>query len=173
MANVLIIGAGIGGLCTAVRLLKKGFNVTIIEKEFSVGGKINLDGNEDFRFDLTASIMMIPDIFLEVLKDMKEKDIELIKLEPIYSVHYYDGTSYKFYSDMTKMNQELRKIDSNLPKQYEKFLFNTLKNYIESKDNYLDEAIIKLGELFKLSKLKEIISLQINLMPWKIYLKKA
>ena len=41
MANVLIIGAGIGGLCTAVRLLKKGFNVTIIEKEFSVGGKIN------------------------------------------------------------------------------------------------------------------------------------
>ena len=93
MANVLIIGAGIGGLCTAVRLLKKGFNVTIIEKEFSVGGKINLDGNEDFRFDLTASIMMIPDIYLEVLKDMKEKDIELIKLEPIYSVHYYDGTS--------------------------------------------------------------------------------
>lgn len=162
MGNVLIIGAGIGGLCTAVRLLKKGFNVTIIEKEFSVGGKINLDGNEEFKFDLTASIMMTPDIYLEVLKDMKEKDLELIKLEPIYSVHYYDGTSYKFSSEITRMNQELRKIDVNLPSQYEKFLFNTLKNYIEIKENYLDAPMIKLRELFKLNKIKEMIAMQID-----------
>ncbi len=41
MKEVIIVGAGIGGLCTAIRLLAQGYKVTILEKENTVGGKIN------------------------------------------------------------------------------------------------------------------------------------
>ena len=39
--NIIIIGAGIGGLCTALRLAKKGYQVTILEKNKQPGGRLN------------------------------------------------------------------------------------------------------------------------------------
>ena len=52
--NVCIIGAGIGGLVTGVLLTKKGYNVTIFEKESQIGGRaFSLEGNhiklEDYK----------------------------------------------------------------------------------------------------------------------------
>ena len=39
--TAIIIGGGIGGLCTAARLLKNGYQVTVIEKEAKIGGRAN------------------------------------------------------------------------------------------------------------------------------------
>jgi phytoene dehydrogenase-like protein len=40
--SVLVVGAGIGGLATALRLAKKGYKVEIIEKNNQAGGRLNL-----------------------------------------------------------------------------------------------------------------------------------
>ncbi|MDF2675412.1 MAG: phytoene desaturase, partial [Clostridiales bacterium] len=64
--KVIIVGAGIGGLSAAVRLLGRGYEVKLYEKEEMIGGKINLIKTPDFQFDLTASILMNPEIFTEV-----------------------------------------------------------------------------------------------------------
>lgn len=129
MKEVIIVGAGIGGLCTAIRLLAQGYKVTILEKENTVGGKINIKKGAGFKFDLTASIMMTvksyTDIFQEAGRDYREY-FELIKVDPIYNVNYYDGTNHKFYSDIEKMKDSLEKIQGGLSKEYEKFLFKTL-----------------------------------------------
>lgn len=162
MKKVIIVGAGIGGLTTAIRLLKKGFDVTIIEKEFNVGGKVNIHGNADFKFDLTASIMMTADIYLEVFKDFKEENLELINLEPMYNVYYYDGTNYKFYSDIVKMKNQLAKLDIKLPTQYEKFLINTLKNYEICKEKFLDKPMINLNEIIDVEKFIKVFDMKIN-----------
>ncbi|MFD3156831.1 FAD-dependent oxidoreductase [Haloimpatiens sp. FM7330] len=66
--SVIIIGAGIGGLATAVKLLSKGYKVTIYEKDKQIGGKINFIETDNFRFDLTASILMTPQIYKEVFE---------------------------------------------------------------------------------------------------------
>lgn len=91
MKKVIVIGAGIGGLCTAIKLLSKGYDVTILEKEENVGGKVNIKIKNGARFDLTASVLMTPktytDIFSEVRKDYKDY-FEMIKIDPIYNVFY-------------------------------------------------------------------------------------
>ena len=90
MKKVIVIGAGIGGLCTAIRLLNKGYDVTILEKEQRIGGKVNIKIKDEARFDLTASILMTPeiytDIFSEVGKNYKDY-FQMIKIDPIYQVH--------------------------------------------------------------------------------------
>ena len=106
MEKVIIIGGGIGGLCVAVRLLNEGYDVTILEKEDTVGGKVNIKTKDGARFDLTASVRMTPEsytsIFSEVGKNYKDY-FEIIRIDPIYKVNYYDGNSYKYYSDLGKM----------------------------------------------------------------------
>ena len=49
--NIVVIGAGISGLTTAYLLSKKGFDVTIIEKNSSVGGSIESVFENGFLFD--------------------------------------------------------------------------------------------------------------------------
>ena len=117
MKKVIVIGAGIGGLCVAIRLLNKGYDVTILEKEDTIGGKVNIKTKEGARFDLTASVLMTPksyiNIFSEVGKDYRDY-FEMIKIDPIYKVNYYDKTNYKFYSDLGKMTETLEKIEKGL-----------------------------------------------------------
>ena len=66
--SVIIVGAGVGGLATAVKLLSKGYNVTIYEKNTRIGGRVNLIETDNFRFDLTASILMTPEIYKDVFR---------------------------------------------------------------------------------------------------------
>ena len=64
--KVIIIGAGIGGLSTALRLLKNGYEVEILEKNQTIGGRVNIIETDSFRFDLSASILMMPNCFKEI-----------------------------------------------------------------------------------------------------------
>lgn len=68
MKKVAIIGAAPGGLAAGLLLKKKGFDVTIYEKEARVGGRsrrITLDG---YHFDLGPTFLMYIDILKDVFK---------------------------------------------------------------------------------------------------------
>ena len=53
--KVLIVGAGIGGLSTALRLASQGYKVTIIEKNHQAGGRLNQIKKDGFTFDIGPS----------------------------------------------------------------------------------------------------------------------
>ncbi|MFA9396788.1 MAG: phytoene desaturase family protein [Clostridiaceae bacterium] len=149
--KVLILGAGIGGLSTAVRLLSEGYEVKVFEKERSVGGKINIIETEDFCFDLTASILMTPDIYKEVFKytGKKYQDyIEFIKLEPFYRVCYSDGSSYDFSTDLTKLVEKLESISKEDSMGYIKFLSDTYKKYLIADKYFLNKSFRYKSDFF-------------------------
>ena len=58
--NITIIGAGIGGLSAGCLLAKQGHEVTILEKNDSVGGKMNEITSDGFRFDTGPSLFPMP-----------------------------------------------------------------------------------------------------------------
>ena len=61
--SVVIIGAGIGGLATACMLSKKGYDVTIVEKNETVGGRARVFEKDGFVFDMGPSWYMMPEVF--------------------------------------------------------------------------------------------------------------
>ena len=160
MKKVLVVGAGIGGLCTAIRLLNKGYDVTILEKENHVGGKVNIRTKNGARFDLTASVLMTPEtytnIFSEVGKDYKDY-FEMIKIDPIYKVNYYDKNSYNYYSDLGKMIDTLENIEEGLSIQYLKFLSKSFGKYLNSKNYFLDKSMINKEEILKPKAIKKFL----------------
>ncbi|MBQ6631643.1 MAG: phytoene desaturase [Romboutsia sp.] len=160
MEKVIIIGGGIGGLCVAVRLLNEGYDVTILEKEDTVGGKVNIKTKDGARFDLTASVLMTPEsytsIFSEVGKNYKDY-FEIIRIDPIYKVNYYDGNSYKYYSDLGKMIDTLENIEEGLSVQYLEFLSKSFEKYLNSKNYFLDKSMISKKEMFNIKSIKKFL----------------
>ena len=116
MKKAIVIGGGIGGLSIAARLLKDGFNVDLYEKNKSLGGKISQVKFADFKFDLTASLLMIPNDYTEIFSycNKNYKDyFSFIPLNNLYKVFYYDNTNYTFQTDLPSLCKTINNITNN------------------------------------------------------------
>lgn len=159
--KVAIIGAGIGGLCTAIRLLSKGYSVTIFEKSDKIGGKTNLIEEHGYKFDLTASILMLPKDYKEVFsyanKDYKDY-FTLIQLDTLYRVNYSDGSFYDFSSNLPNLYKTIDKITlSDLKNRYGylRFLSSSYKKHLLAEEYFLNKPFLNFTDFFNFKTLKE------------------
>ncbi|MBR9976307.1 MAG: phytoene desaturase [Bacteroidetes bacterium] len=93
--DIGVIGAGLGGLSAAIHLAVRGKDVTVFEKNSSVGGKASELQMDGFRFDTGPSLLTMPFV-LEQLYDAAdasaEERVELVPVDPICRYFYPDGT---------------------------------------------------------------------------------
>ena len=99
MANIVIIGAGIGGMSTAARLAKAGHQVTIYENSDRAGGKCRTEWFGDYAFDTGPSLLTLPavyrDLFLKTGKRI-EHILDIKPVDPAFNYHFSDGSSVLF-----------------------------------------------------------------------------
>lgn len=149
--KVIIVGAGIGGLATAVRLLSSGYEVKIYEKEVRIGGKINIIKQDDFTFDLTASILMCPqeykELFIFANKNWEDY-VQFIRLDPNYRVNYADSSSFDFSSDLVKVIGTLESISKGDSLGYLKFLGDSYEKYLIANKYFLNKSFVKTSDFF-------------------------
>ena len=92
MSEIIVIGAGYGGLVASALLAKDGHKVTVIEKNEQVGGRAGMFKKDGFSFDMGPSWYMWPQVFerffAEFGKDAKEL-LKLKRLDPSYSCLLY------------------------------------------------------------------------------------
>ncbi|MDD5748981.1 MAG: NAD(P)-binding protein, partial [Actinomycetota bacterium] len=93
--EVIVIGAGIGGLSAASILSQKGVEVLLIEQSDKPGGLCSSFKMDDFTFDLAVSnIQGFGEIGFHVIRtlfDFLNQQIELIPLEMSYSMFIEDN----------------------------------------------------------------------------------
>ena len=93
--DVVVIGAGLGGLSAGAQLAKTGRRVVVLEQSGFIGGCCSTFEQEGFRFDLGASIIEASDEIdyaFQRLGTSLAKEVELIPIDPVYSVIMKDGT---------------------------------------------------------------------------------
>ena len=92
--RVLIIGAGPGGLASAMLLAKAGLDVTLIEKQPHVGGRTSVLEGDGYRFDLGPTFFLYPqileEIFAAVGRDL-HREVPMKKLDPQYRLVFGAG----------------------------------------------------------------------------------
>lgn len=85
--KIAVIGAGPGGLATAVLLAGQGLDVTIYESQPDIGGRTGRVTTGDFAFDLGPTFFLMPyvlqEIFTAVGKDLNDY-VDLRRLDPMY-----------------------------------------------------------------------------------------
>ena len=104
--SVIVVGAGIGGLATAVRLAHQGLEVTVVERHGGPGGRVGIWRSGGFTFDTGASLVMMTEEWHRLFKDVGrrlEDYLTLVQLDPCYRIHFADGTSHDRSSDVTRL----------------------------------------------------------------------
>ncbi len=94
--RVVIIGGGVGGLATAIRLQSAGHNVTLFERNEVVGGKLATYVRDGYTFDIGPSLVTLPDVFDEVFRaagTTLADHVELVRLDPQFSYRWADGSN--------------------------------------------------------------------------------
>jgi len=127
--SAVIIGAGIGGIATAVFLAKNGYSVDIYEKNAVPGGRSGQIIHEGHRFDLGATMLMMPGIYHQVfdLLGVKlEVGNDIIPLDELYKIYFDDGTDIAFTTDRERMKKQLESIE---PGSFEKSMKYVFKGY--------------------------------------------
>lgn len=106
-----IIGAGIGGLATAIRLATRGYRVTVFEKNASAGGKIAEYRLGGYRFDGGPSLFTLPELVEELFEQCGEDSRSWLPYQPLAThckYFYPDGLVFTFYHDRKEMAEEIR-----------------------------------------------------------------
>lgn len=95
MARVVVIGAGVGGLCAAARLAAAGHRVTVCEAADVVGGKLGVRERGGLRFDTGPSLLTWPEVLEDTFAAVGARLGEHLELErptPAFRYRFADGT---------------------------------------------------------------------------------
>lgn len=132
MTSVAIIGAGMGGLATALRLRKMGYKVTIFEKQAKPGGRSNVIEEQGFRFDQGPTILVMKSAFEDTYAalglDINER-IEFEQLDPNYRIYFHDNTYIDLFSNMAQLAAEVEKVEPGSAERLFRFVGASAKKY--------------------------------------------
>jgi len=122
--QVLIIGTGLGGLSTALRLTSKGYDVEMVEKYHQAGGRLNMLEKDGFTFDMGPSFFSMSYEFTELFEYCNiPNPLKLRELNPLYAVYFEDKKSpFLIYKDLQKLAKEFENIEPGLKQKTEKYL---------------------------------------------------
>ena len=108
--QVLIVGAGPGGLTAAMMLAKAGVKVTILEKSDDVGGRTRIIEKDGYKFDNGPTFFHYPEIAEEIFNALgmdAHKELNLIPIEPNYHLVFGAGGSLNATTNLDSMTEQI------------------------------------------------------------------
>lgn len=113
MSKVVVVGAGPGGLATAMQLAQAGCQVTVLERRNRVGGRTSVIEQDGFRFDCGPTFFLYPrvlnEIFHSVGRDLM-KEVPMKRLDPQYRLTFGEGGRLDCSPDLAEMDRQIADI---------------------------------------------------------------
>ncbi len=140
--KVFVVGAGMAGLSSAIRLQHAGYEVEIYEQGSKPGGKMHQIKAEGFTFDVGPTLVMMPSIYREVftLAGRNPDDyIPMKRLDPMYEVYFKDEPyrHYEVSSDLTKLMEMVEKKGPENARGFLQYLSEIYTRYQVALDHFI------------------------------------
>jgi len=108
-----VVGAGPGGLASAMLLAKAGVEVTVVEKRAHVGGRTSTLEQEGFKFDVGPTFFLYPQVLREIFAatgHSLEKEVPMYRLDPQYRLIFGGGGQVDATPDVERMKAQIAAI---------------------------------------------------------------
>ncbi|HEU5117391.1 MAG TPA: phytoene desaturase family protein, partial [Isosphaeraceae bacterium] len=126
--RVVVVGAGVGGLCAALELRRHGFDVVVLERHAEVGGKAAERRQDGFRWDRGPSIVVMPWVYWSLFQANRldpEDYLPLRRLDPAFRVRLTDERWLDIPADIEGVREAFGQIDPEAPRGLDRFLGRT------------------------------------------------
>ncbi|WP_462252952.1 phytoene desaturase family protein, partial [Ferruginibacter sp.] len=124
MKKAVIIGSGFAGLSAACFLAKAGYDVTILEKQHTAGGRARQLKEDGFTFDMGPSWYWMPEVFERFFNCFGKKVADyyqLERLDPSYRIYWPDDVM-EIPANYDELKKLFEKIEPGSALQLDKFL---------------------------------------------------
>ncbi len=136
--RALVIGAGIAGLTAAVHLARRGWGVTVLEKNDHPGGRCDRLELHGHTFDTGPTLLVMPLLYAAELNALGA-DLSLLDLQrvdPTYHLVFDDGRQLALTSDLKALRDQLEAIEPGS--------FQGLLRYLDEGGRHYELGIQKL-----------------------------
>ncbi|TDL77765.1 phytoene desaturase family protein [Peribacillus frigoritolerans] len=160
--KAIVIGAGLGGMSAAIRLSADGYDVTVLEKNSNVGGKLNRRSGKGFTFDTGPSILTMPWVLEQLFRSVNrhlEDYITVERVEPQWRTFFEDGTKIDVSSDLPTMIAEMAKVSKEPHGNLSGLLSYSEKMYDLCLKSFYKFSLEDLKDLKKHHTLKDLMAM--------------
>ena len=137
-SDVIIVGAGPGGLAASLLLAHSGLNVTIFEKADAVGGRTRLIHKDGYTFDRGPTFFHFPEVCEEIFQAIgldAHKELGLIPLDPSYRLIFGEGGSIDATSNLDLMTERIQELcGEKNAKGFEKYVLENREKLNRSRN---------------------------------------
>ena len=130
--TITIIGSGFSSLAASCYLAKEGYNVTILEKNSTVGGRARQFIKDGFTFDIGPTWYWMPDVFEKFFADFGKVPSDyyhLDKLNPAYVVYFDELDAIQIPDNLPDILEIFENQEKGSSKHLNTFLQNAKHNY--------------------------------------------
>lgn len=123
--HAIIVGAGPGGLATAVLLASAGVKVTLLERLPIVGGRTSRLEAGGYKFDLGPTFFLYPRVLDEILNSAGtslEQEVEMVRLDPQYRIQFGQGGKLDCTPNVERMEREIASISPTDAASFSRFM---------------------------------------------------
>ncbi|WP_338792711.1 phytoene desaturase family protein [Bernardetia sp. Wsw4-3y2] len=163
MKKVIVIGSGFAGLSAAACLAQKGFDVTVLEKNDSLGGRARQWITEGFTFDMGPSWYWMPDVFEEyfALFGKKVSDYyDLHRLDPGYRVCFGKDDFVDIPASMEELENLFESYEEGSSLKLREFLAQAKYKYEVGMSEYVFRPSHSITEFIDYRLMKESLRIQ-------------
>ncbi|MBM77766.1 MAG: phytoene dehydrogenase [Crocinitomicaceae bacterium] len=164
MKKVAVIGSGFAGLTSAIELASKGYDVTVFEKNSSLGGRARQLKKDGFTFDMGPSWYWMPDVFDRFFERHGKKTSDyfvLNKLDPGFSIVFDKNDELVVPSSFDSLVATFEKIEKGSGKKLIKFMEKAEKKYQIGMSELVYKPSNSIFEFINISVLKGLFHLSI------------
>ncbi|MXQ55458.1 phytoene desaturase family protein [Shimazuella alba] len=161
MARGVVIGGGISGLVSAAILSAHGHDVVLLEKQPTLGGKLQEVKIDGYHFDFEPSMITMPWIFERVFREAGKTIDPMLRFIPlaVNSRNFFEsGTVIDLTSDPDYMIEQLHAFSPENRQGFIDYLNESARLYQIADENFFENAAINRSELLSFQWMKTFLS---------------
>jgi phytoene desaturase len=162
MKKAVVVGAGIAGIASAIRLQNKGYAVHVLEKNDYPGGKLTQLKGNGFRFDAGPSLFTMPNLVTELFEISGKKYSDYFnydRLEILCNYFYEDGTRISANSNINIFAEEIEKKTNDSADKVIKHLKKSKFIHKATEEQFLNKSLHKISSFLSFSAVTSIFKL--------------